>query len=70
MRAGSNHIPISQELLVLLAEELFHIILSQVTSLSELKEDILGNLSLLWGRGPSKVVKIDLEPVIDLAMDS
>ena len=59
---------ISQEAIMLLAIELSGGILSQISILVELVENILGNFGLLWGGCSSKIVETNIKPLVDVSV--
>jgi hypothetical protein len=40
--------------------------LLQIAIFVQLGEDVLGNVGLMLGRGPSEVIELDLKPIVDL----
>ena len=51
------------------AWHLLHDVFNEPVLSVELPEDGLGDLSLLWGRSPPKLIKTDIKPFIHLAVD-
>mmetsp|Transcript_8524 Transcript_8524/g.17054 ORF Transcript_8524/g.17054 Transcript_8524/m.17054 type:complete len:239 (+) Transcript_8524:2457-3173(+) len=67
--AGPCHIPICQKLLQWLTVQLLHCLLLQVPILSQLIERFLGYFCLIARRSPTKFVKLNIKPVINLLVN-
>lgn len=67
--AGAVDIPISEELIACGAEALVHGILVDESVFVEREEDLLGDFGVLFRGGPAEDIKVDLEPLVHVALD-
>ena len=70
VRTSSGHISICKESLALWAVELLRLFFCYISMVVHFGEDVLDDLSLERSAGTSEVVEGDVEPLVDVTMDS